>query len=637
MINVNAGLNKIRKATFDETFEVICRNIKIDLEKQRFVYFLDFDYILDTTVGYRYENLTPDYQKILLHSLEELKYPEGECTNAFCNSYNKVLEELSSLSERIAEKLEQEKDSGYEKKTEWFRNMRNGKPDGFEEAIQRMLFVNQIFWQCDHRLTGLGRWDSLLLPYYEKDLSAGRMSETEAVAVLEDLYRILHRYYEYKSNVLMGDTGQIFVVGGSKKDGSYQENPLTPLFIRALKNVQQPDPKVLLRVNRNIPRAYMEEAMECMITGIGAPLLANDDVIIPKLVEFGIEEEDAFQYTTSACWEPLIGGKSTSMNNMTTLNYMRALDNLLKREHLEKITSFVELKKVYYLYLKRNLNAVKRVLHAPRMQYNPLLSVFTCGCHEEKKDVSHGGAKYKDVGITTVGLGNLVNALLNIKKFVFEEKKLTLLDVKRMTILDYEGYEDVLEMILEEKSRYGRDDEETIALVNEITDYTAEYTKDFVSYLGGRLKFGLSAPSYIDAAREFPASFDGRRKGEPFMVHISNEEGASYTEILNFAGALDYDRNRFNGNVVDFMVSPDYIKQNKDKFLELLLISIEVGFFELQMNVVSSEILIEAKQNPQAYPNLIVRVWGFSAYFNELPEEYKDVLIMRALKNEGKV
>ena len=254
----------------------------------------------------------------------------------------------------------------------------------------------------------------------------------------------------------------------------------------------------------------------------------------------------------------------------------------------------------------------------------------------KKKGCFQGGAVYNNVGITTVALSNTVNALLNIKEIVFERKLLSLVDVKTMLATNFKGKEDWIPQLKAGDIKYGRDEDEVISLTNEIIQFVTEETKDFATYLGGKMKFGLSAPSYIDAARDFPASFDGRKRGEPFHVHISNDE-AAYTEVVNFAAAIDYGDNRFNGNVVDLMITPDFIKNNFDKFVDFVFFSIKVGFFQMQMNVISSEKLIAAKENPEAYPNLIVRVWGFSAYFRDLPVEYKDVLIERALRNEHKV
>lgn len=620
--------------SYDEVFALICRNIRVQISGSRFVYFIDTDYVMDTTKGYRYENLTPAYCKVLHTGLNGLKYPLEEVTDGFCRSYNSVLDHLILLADRIIAELEPY-GTRMERQRRWFERLKNEPAEGFEEAIQRMLFVNQIFWQTDHRLTGLGAWDFYLDEYYQRELAKGSLTKTEAHEILKDLYRVLHHNYEYKSNMLKGDTGQIFVLGRSDEQGNYICNDLTYLFIEAMKDVQQSEPKCLLRVNKNTPRSLIETALESIATGIGAPLIANDDVVLPELIRFGIDAQDACEYGTSACWEPLIIGKSSSLNNMTVLNYLKALDNLLKRERLEDIKTFEDLIDKYLVYLRRNLKAVKRVLACHRFQYNPLLSVFTEDCYEKKTDVSWGGARYHHVGITSVAMGNLVDALFNIREFVFERQIYSLYDVKKILIQNFEGNESLRKELKAKASRYGTDEEEISNLVNRITACVSEEIEGYRSYLGGRMKTGLSGSAYMDAARNFGASFDGRKAGEPFTVHISNEDNDGFTEIVGFASQLKYGAGRFNGNVVDFMVSPDFIHNNRDKFVDFLMACIRKGFFEMQMNVVSSRQLLEAREHPEKFPNLIVRVWGFSAYFKDLPEEYKDVLIKRALKNEG--
>lgn len=615
---------------YDEIFGLICQNIEIRISDHSFVYFIDENYVMDTTKGYRYENLTPAYDKILSLGLEQMKYEALE--NDFCKSYNLVLENIAVLADRIIDALSCI--DGTEEKLEWFQNIKSKPAESFMEAIQRMLFVNQLFWQTDHRLTGLGAWDTFLYPYYKKDIENGILTRPQVLGILEEVYVILHDDYVYKSNVLMGDTGQIFVLGRSDVNGNYLYNDLTYLFIEAMKNVHLPEPKCLLRVNKNTPRDLLELSLETIATGIGAPLLSNDDVVLPTLMEFGIDPNDACEYTTSACWEPLIGGKSTSLNNMTVLNYLKALDNLFKRERLEDLKTFDEFVDKYLVYLRRNINAVKRVIQPHRFQYNPLLSVFMKDCFENKRDVSDGGARYHNVGITSVAMGNLIDSLMNIKELVYESGRFSLYQVKQMLILNYKGYENIYKELNNKKSKYGVDDADIISLVNRITKCVSDEIKDWRSYLGGKMKVGLSGSAYIDAARNFGASFDGRKEGEPFTVHISNEDCNGFTEIINFASELNYKGSLFNGNVVDLMLSPDFIYNNLDKFVALLQMSIKAGFFEMQMNVVSSEMLLEARKDPDKFPNLIVRVWGFSAYFKDLPDEYKDVLIQRAQNNE---
>jgi len=624
---------------FDDVFNTICRNIKISLRNDRFVHFIDEDFVMDTTKGYRWENLTPDYEKILLSGLRSMMYTNSDCAqNSFCKSYNETIKSLLELIDRIIDKLKETKPENFELKIGWFENMKEKRALNFEEAIQRFLFLNQIFWQTDFRLVGLGAWDTILYHYFGKEIE--NFSEVELTEIIGDLFSILHNQYTYKSNVLMGDTGQIFVLGKSDRNGSYICNRLTYLFIKTLSIKRIPDPKILLRVNKNTPVDLIKLAVECIQTGVGSPLFANDDIIIPSLTEFGIDERDACEYTTSACWEPLIGGKSSSMNNMTVLNFLRPLDRVFKRENLAEIKTFDDFFSTYLKQLKNNIKSVKRILETIRFQYNPLLSVFTKGCYESKKDVSEGGAIYKHVGITSVALGNLIDSMFYIKELVFDKQELTLLDIKKMIFRNFEE-EEVQELYFEllksKESFFGKDEHQVIDMCNQIISFVSENTEDYRNYLGGKLKFGISGSAYMDAAREFPGSFDGRKWGQPFKVHISNEDNAGYTEVMNFASKIDYSRNRFNGNVADLMVSPCFIEKNIEKFVEFIHKSIKNGFFEMQMNVVSSEVLVDAKHNPESHTGLIVRVWGFSAYFNDLPEDYKEVLIERAKKNEQKL
>lgn len=620
--------------SYDEIFLLICENMEIEIGDERFIYCIDSNYVMDTSKGLRTDNLTPGYDKILASGLMQLKYPEQEITNSFCISYNYVLDGLSLLAGRILEKL-RKSTQATEKQKRWFERIKDQPAESFEEAIQRLLLINQMFWQTGHRLIGLGAWDFYLQPYYEADCLKGRLNRQEALAVLEDLYHILHKHYLFKSNVLMGDTGQIFVLGRTNPEGEYLCNPLTYLFIEAMKNVQLTEPKCFLRVNKNTPRDLLELAVEAIATGIGAPLLANDDMVIPALTEFGIEPQDACMYATAACWEPLIAGKSSSMNNIRVFNYLKAMDNLLRREKLDQINSFEKLVERYLFYLRLDLKGMKRIISTLRFQYDPLLSVFTDDCFVRKMDVSWGGAKYHDIGVTSVAMGNLINVLFFIKDLVFTKKEYSLYDVKQAVILNFEGKEDLRKRLQMKASVWGTDDEDVINLVNQITACAAEELAEYRSYLNGKMRMGLSGSAYIDEACNFYASFDGRRFGDPFIVHISNEDNHAFTEIVNFASQLNYSRGQFNGNVIDFMISPDFIHKNWDKFIDFIALCIKKGFFEMQMNVIGSKTLTDAKKYPEKFPNLIVRVWGFSAYFKDLPEEYQEVLIARALKNEG--
>lgn len=616
------------KDDFETCFHELCHNMDITINSGRFVYFFDFDFRFSTSIS----NISPDYSKILCHGINSMFYEEAECSNEFCHRYNDVLSDVILLIDRITVCLKDR-----EKQLEWFNNMKDNAAESFEEALQRILFLNQLIWQTGSRLVGLSRLDMLLAPYYAKDIAEGRITEEDGKLYVKEFLQILHEYYWFKSNGLLGDTGQVIILGGTDEEGNYIENNLTYLFLEAVKECQLSDPKIVLRTNARMPKRLMEDAVRCMATGIGSPLLSNDDVVIPKLTAFGIDEEDAYAYTTSACWEPLIGGKSSSMNNQNSLVYIKALNSMLREEQLKYLDSFAAFKEHFWTYLRREVIKCEKKLYEQVFHRNTLYSVFIEGCRENKKDIVDGGAVYHNVGMTTVGLGNLVNALLNIKKYVYEEKQYSLIDVKKMCCFNYQEYPDAADLLKSTDGKYGQDDEEVIALSNEIQRYVSSLTDNFRTPIGGKLKFGASSPDYLTAGDKAEASFDGRKAGEPFIVHISNENALSYTELINFAAALDYEDNRFNGNVVDFMVSPAFIENHFDKFVSLLMQGTRVGYFQLQTNVISSDILKEAKASPERFPNLIVRVWGFSAYFVELPECYQDLLIRRALQSEGKI
>ena len=607
-----------------------------------FVYFFDVYFRFGTSIA----NMAPDYEAILCQGLQALYYKKEDCTNTFCERYNAVLADLELLTDRItdcltacgqasADAADRDVNSAYtERQVQWFRRIKNERVQTFEEALQRILFLNQMIWQTGSWLVGLGRLDMLLYPYYQEDLARGRIDREQAGCLIREFLHTLHGYYWYKSNQLLGDTGQVMILGGTDLQGNYLYNDLTVLFLQCVKDCRLSDPKIVLRTNRKMPRELMEEAVRCMATGTGSPLLSNDDLIIPRLIEFGIKKEDACAYSTSACWEPLIGGKSSSMNNQSSLVYTRALQTMLQEEPLGNLSSFEAVKEQFLLCLRREIIKCEKKLYTQKHWRNTLYSIFMGGCRESKKDITEGGARYHHVGITTVGLGNVVNSLLNIQKYVFEEQRYSMMDVKKICIGNYAGYPEAVQL-LSGHNWYGQDDGSAAALANELQAYVTKMTEDFRTPIGGKLKFGISGSDYLLAGNEENASFDGRKKGEPFIVHISNED-LSYTELMNFAAALDYGDNRFNGNVVDFMVSPSFMEKHFDKFVTLLTRGMEGGCFQLQTNVLGSETLLEAKQSPEQFPHLIVRVWGFSAYYVELPESYQNLLLERAMKSERK-
>ena len=232
--------------TIVELFDSLCHDLSISVDDSEFVYFIDFQHIMDAARGHTFSNLTPNYRILLENGLVSLKYREKDRTNKFCHDYNDVIDSLCILISRICLELDRKKPCNYETKLEWFRNMIDKPAAGFLEAIQRILFLNQIMWQTNHRLLGLGNLDTLLDPFYRSDTARGKLSKEDVAGALQSFCRILHQDFKSKSNMLLGDTGQIIVLGKSDEKGNYLYNDLTILFIEAIEKLNLPDPKILL-------------------------------------------------------------------------------------------------------------------------------------------------------------------------------------------------------------------------------------------------------------------------------------------------------------------------------------------------------------------------------------------------------
>ena len=570
------------------------------------------------------DNYSIDYSWVVNSSFEQLLSDDNNAS-----SYKPIVEEFK----RYLGKARRSKfisDRNFKE----IKSLFTRPADHFHEAVQRILFVNQWLWQSAHKHNGFGHLDWILYDLYHKDIKSGYMTKETARQYIKDFFLLLHDKCWFKSTMLLGDTGQIIILGGLRSEGQYLVNELSYLFIEVSMELKLPDPKVLLRVSKEMPDDLLELAIKCISTGIGAPFLSNDDVVIPALIRFGYDKEDAYGYATSACWEPLTIGKSCDQNNIRTINFCKPFVEFLDSKEFEKCSSLQDLKEGYYLFLSDYINRFLTELDDLLFEEDPLLTLFSPEVLKTGKDIVRGGAAYANLGVTSVGLSTVVNSLLNLEQLVFVEKKYSLSQLNSIRKNNYNDHEELRADLNQSTSSFGKDDPEAIKLTNELLVYISSEFRKHHTKLGGNYKFGLSSPNYIVDARDTAATFDGRKDGTPFATHISSRNGVAPTELISFASKLDYNDNRINGNVVDFILSPGFLIDNCRKAVAMIRGGICQGFYQLQINVIDSKTLIEAQKNPEKYVNLVVRVWGFSAYFKDLPKEYQDNMIKRAIEAE---
>lgn len=597
-----------------------------------------FFYSIDVFKGLQlrkqiFDNYSVDYTKIVCSSFSEIREELEREQDGFGKAQTAVIDALHAYLQRM--KKDTVIAQKYAAQIGQIESLFHRPAESFQEALQRILFFNQFVWQTKHKNNGFGHLDWMLVDLYRADIDRGVLTREDAKALLLDFFAVLHENCWYKSSALIGDTGQIVILGGLTDAGTYCCNELTYLFIEAAMEAKLPDPKVLLRCSVKMPEDLLKLALECIATGIGAPLISNDDAVIPELLAFGYEEKCAYNYATSACWEPLILNVGAEQNNIRILNFAAPMNKLLDIEDLGGFNGWEDICSCYESYLAAYIKKELEELSQLEFEEDPLLSLLSDSALERRKDLLRGGAEYANLGLTTVGLSAAVNSLLNIKRYVFEEKKFSLEELNKLRKDNYAGSPKTVEMLRSNAQHYGSDDPFVLEITNRITAFTSTEFGKYKTKYGGKFKFGVSSPGYVLVGSETEATLDGRKNGEPFMVHISADGATPTTEILSFAAQLDYSGNRINGNVADVMVSPDFLRNNLDKFMLLLRAAFANGLYQMQMNVVDSATIIAARKNPELFPDLIVRVWGFSAYFKDLPEEYQDILVQRAMQSEA--
>ena len=175
--------------------------------------------------------------------------------------------------------------------------------------------------------------DKILNTYFNDDLKSGYITLDQARQYIKDFLLSLSLYSSFKSDNLIGDIGQIIILGGLDSKENYFSNTLTEIILEEHSSIKKPDPKLLLRCSTKMPDSVLSLAVDCLGSATGSPLFSNDDVVIPALISSGIEEEDAYNYCTSACWEPFIVGKSFDQNNISTFDYFEALEQTVTKEN----------------------------------------------------------------------------------------------------------------------------------------------------------------------------------------------------------------------------------------------------------------------------------------------------------------
>ncbi|MEY8323664.1 pyruvate formate lyase family protein [Lachnospiraceae bacterium 54-11] len=499
--------------------------------------------------------------------------------------------------------------------------------ENFREALQFFRILHFGLWMEGNYHNTVGRFDKYMYPYLKNDLERGILTEESAYGLLRDFFISFNKDSDLYSGIQQGDNGQSMVLGGIDEDGKEVFNLLSKMCLRASRELMLIDPKINLRVSRNTPLEIYELGSELTKAGLGFPQYSNDDVVIDGLVkEYGYEPKDAVNYVVAACWEFIIPHVGTDIVNIDALSFPKVIDVCLHRD-LGGCSRFEDFMDAVKSEIQAKCDVmcenIKSIWFAP----SPFMNLFIEG------DL-YQGAKYNNFGFHGTGIATAADSLAAIEKYVYEEKSVSKQELIEAVDSNFEEHRELLPILRYEAPKMGMNDNAADAKAVFLLEAFAGSLKGKRNCRGGIYRAGTgSAMYYLWHADEIGASPDGRRRREPLGTNFSPSLFAGIKGPLSVIQSFTKPRlgKALNGGplTLEFASSMFEGEDSIKKVAALVKAYIDMGGHQLQLNAVNTERMKDAQLHPENHRQLIVRIWGWSAYFVELDRDYQDHVIRR--------
>ena len=580
-------------------------------------------------------NITIDYEMLMTRGLGDIlrevnnRLPQlDEKGKIF---FENLRDELTAILEFCKNYEKFARENGNTKLADALITVPEKSPTSFYEALlfQKIIIFMMRLCPLYEHIT-LGRFDQYMYPYFKADLEKG-MSEEELFELIELYFIDLNFDTDTYSGIQQGDNGQSMVLGGYDKDGRDMYNEISSMCMKASGELLLIDPKINLRVNHTTPIERYIEGTALTKKGLGFPQYCNDDVVVPGLIALGYDEEDALDYTVAACWEFIIPKKGADIPNMGAVNYPVIVNKIIT-ENLEKCDTFEEL----LGYIEPVFSEVcSEMLKEPPVRFAPipLLSMAVDGCLESARMLNDFPAKYNNHGFHGAGVANATDALAAVKKVIFDDRTVEKRELLEAMKANFVGY-DKLRKLLREAPKMGNNDDEVDSISVRLMSAAADNI-NLKKRGNGICRLGTgSAHGYIYLSVDCPATADGRLAGEPYSSSFSPSLDVQLDGPLSVLQSFTkFDLTRaINGGPMTIEMHDTVFRnpESEQKVATLVKLFIDRGGHQLQLNAINRDRLLDAQAHPENYPNLIVRVWGWSGYFTELSKVYQDHIIRRA-------
>ena len=563
----------------------------------------------------------------------------------------------------------------------------------FWQAVQSFWLIHMLVMSEEsYPGPGLsfGRTDQHLWDLYKKDVIDERnITKDFAKDILGSFWFHCNTAYDAQmrvgNNGITAGFGQLMTLSGCGANGEDLTNELTYTILEIVDEwspILEPKPNV--RLHRNSPDKLLNIIVDMITKSQGAPFLLNfDERSIAGMIREGIPKEDAWDYACVGCLENTMQGNDRSgtvncnpnlvksilltLNNGKSANQNQNVLMLHPKEgkpvQIGLKTGLAEDFKTWEEFWNAWVKQIKFQIKYTVGIYNiseefrakwlptPYLSTMVKGCIDRGLDVRNGGPDIRFVTIEGVGFATLVDSLLAIKKFVYDEKKFTIAELKEAMENDFNGKKEweIMQSLLKNRApKYGNDNDEADKLAYKVMEIWSQECFKYKTPTNFQFRPGMLSWNYWagEDAGFTPATPDGRNTGQFLSNAISPTNGADVqgpTAVTNSVGTVLGGKDK-NGNYINLLpngashtltFNPSLLRnpELKDKFKAYLKGYIENGGTALQINILDAKMLKDAQINPEGYQNLLVRITGYNAYFVSIGKELQDEIIAREMHN----
>ncbi len=535
----------------------------------------------------------------------------------------------------------------------------------FREAVQSQWFT-QMFSRIEQKtgtIVSNGRMDQYLYPYYKADIEKGTLDDDQALELLECLWVGMAQFID----LYVSPTGGAFnegyahweavTIGGQTPDGRDATNDLTYLFLKSKREFPLHYPDLAARIHSRSPERYLADVAETIKDGSGFPKLINDEEIVPIYVSKGATFAEAYDYAVSGCTEARMPNRDTYTSGGAYINFVAALEMVLLNGKMRKHgdeelgletgdpTKFKTWEEFWDAYVEQHHLFLKTAFQQQFIINNlrakhfaqPMGSAMHDLCMKHCLDLH---TTHIPEGINLgyfehMGLGTLVDSLCAIKKFVYEEKKLTMEEILEACACNFEGKEDIRQILMSAPC-YGNDDPYADEIARQIDEMNVLFGQKYSEELGihNDIRY-VPFTSHVPFGKVVGATPNGRYAWSPLSDGSSASHGADKTGptsvLLSNYNSKNYGHRDRAARMLNIKFTPKSLEgpEGTDKMVSFIRTFCDLKLWHVQFNVINKSTLVAAQKDPDKYKSLIVRIAGYSAYFVDLSPDLQNDLIAR--------